>query len=211
MFEAMDDDFPECKNCHPTPSPKQDEQVEFTPSCGNVFEDLGLPDADKLMIESLKQQLSAERNLAIELREEVQGRKDQISDLHEIIEAERKEHQEFWDTALSESVGLRYNYESKTITNERAESLSKRVDELIAQSVEDFNSAEDQFTEYKGRIESLREIAKEDRESAESLQKRIDETVEILQREAENPHVVYLHISALSQALAKLTAKEGCP
>ena len=36
----------------------------------------------------------------------------------------------FWDCAMSQSVGLRYNYESKVVTNERAESAEKECDRL---------------------------------------------------------------------------------
>ena len=42
------------------------------------------------------------------------------------------ELQEFWDTALSQSVGIRYNYETKTIVNERAEELQEKLDNRSA-------------------------------------------------------------------------------
>jgi hypothetical protein len=48
--------------------------------------------------------------------------------------------QEFWDTALSQSVGIRYNYETKTIVNERAEELQRTIaekDALIAKLEKD--------------------------------------------------------------------------
>jgi len=45
----------------------------------------------------------------------------------------RDELQEFWDTALSQSVGIRYNYETKTIVNERAEELQRTIAEKDAQ------------------------------------------------------------------------------
>jgi hypothetical protein len=44
--------------------------------------------------------------------------------------------QEFWDTALSQSVGIRYNYETKTIVNERAEELQRTIAEKDAQIAE---------------------------------------------------------------------------
>lgn len=38
--------------------------------------------------------------------------------------------EDFWDSALSESVGIRYNYDTKIVTNERAESAEQQVAEL---------------------------------------------------------------------------------
>ena len=87
-----------CPHCS-APFPKQDEQVEL-PELAQPFRFEGANvgrvvwEADYLKLrdaaESVAMKLSAERKLIEELREEVQGRKDQISDLHEIIEAERK-------------------------------------------------------------------------------------------------------------------------
>jgi hypothetical protein len=57
---------------------------------------------------------------------------------------------EFWDTALSQSVGLRYNYETKIITNERAQKAEAERDALQAKLEESEKKAA-KYLEYHDR------------------------------------------------------------
>jgi len=123
-----------------------------------------------------------------------------IEELQDELSAKREEHSEFWDTALSESVGLRYNYEYKTLTNERAE-LAESALAAERKHVDDCKATYDLNLQ---TLQANHDIARREWEKdMRDLGKHVDEAVKWLNHLTDKPKFVEYALTAL------LAAKEG--